>query len=177
MIVFLASGLWHGANWTFLVWGGLNGMISIVERLLTPVWRKLRKIMGFNDRSGLMKCVQSAYVIFMFGLVQVFFRSETLSQAVDFLKGLLRFDPYDLFNGKLLNYGMDPANFIITALSLLVLFCVTWLQRDGLSLRSKIETQPLILRWYLIIAAIAAVLFFGVYGPGFDASQFIYFQF
>lgn len=177
MIVFLASGLWHGANWTFLVWGGLNGMISIIERLLTPSWRKLRKLMGFNDRSGLMKCVQSAYVIFMFGLVQVFFRSETLAQAVDFLKGMLRFDPYDLFNGKLLNYGMDPANFIITALSLLVLFCVSWLQRDGVSLRAKIEAQPLLLRWSLVIAAMAVVLFFGVYGPGFDASQFIYFQF
>ena len=177
MIVFLASGLWHGADWTFLVWGGLNGMISIIERLLTPSWRKLRKTLDFNDRSGLMKCVQSAYVIFMFGLVQVFFRSETLSQAADFLKGMMRFDPYDLFNGTLMNYGMDPANFIITALSLLVLFIVSWLQRDGLSLRTKIEAQPLLLRWGLIIAAMASVIFFGVYGPGFDASQFIYFQF
>ena len=177
MIVFLVSGLWHGANWTFLVWGGLNGLISVTERLLTPLWRKARSLLHFNDRSGLMKCVQSAYVIFMFGLVQVFFRSESLGQAVDFLKGMCRFDPYDFFNGKLLNYGMDRANFVITALSLLVLFVVAWLQRDGVSLRSRIDAQPLVLRWGLVIAAIAAVVFFGVYGPGFDASQFIYFQF
>lgn len=177
MIVFLASGLWHGANWTFLVWGGLNGMISITERLLTPLWRKLRAFLGFNDRSGLMKCLQSLYVIFMFGFVQVFFRSETISQAFDFLKGMLRFNPYDLFNGKLLEYGMDRANFVITAGSLLVLFAVSWIQRDGRSLRSKIEAQPLVLRWGLIFSALAAVLFFGIYGPGFDASQFIYFQF
>ena len=124
-----------------------------------------------------MKCVQSVYVIFMFGFVQVFFRSESLKQAADFLKGMLRFDPYDLFNGKLFEYGMDRANFIIITLSLLVLFIVSWIRRDGVSLRSRIDRQPLVLRWALVIAAIAAVVFFGVYGPGFDASQFIYFQF
>ena len=177
MIVFLASGLWHGADWTFLVWGGLNGLISIIERLLTPLWRKFRVILKFDDRSALMKCVQSAYVIFMFGLVQVFFRSESVAQAVDFIKGMCRLNPYDLFNGRLFSFGLDTANFIILAAAFLVLFVVAWNQRDGSSLRAKIERQPLLLRWSLIIAAIAAVVFFGVYGPGFDASQFIYFQF
>ncbi len=177
MIVFLASGLWHGADWTFLVWGGLNGMISITERLLTPLWRKFRGALRFNDRSALMKCVQSAYVIFMFGFVQVFFRSGSLKQAADFLKGMCRWDPYDLFNGKLFTYGMDRANFMILAVSLLTQFIVSWCQRDGSSLRSHIEAQPMLLRWGLILAAIAAVLLFGVYGPGFDASRFIYFQF
>ncbi len=177
MIVFLASGLWHGANWTFLVWGGLNGLISITERLLTPLWRRLRGRLKFDDHSAGMKCVQSAYVIFMFGFVQVFFRSESLKQAVEFLKGMCRFDPYVLFNGKLFSYGMDRANFILTALSLLVLFIVAWVRRDGVSLRSRIDAQPLVIRWGLVIAAIAAVVFFGVYGPGFDAGKFIYFQF
>lgn len=177
MIVFLASGLWHGANWTFLVWGGLNGLISIIERLLTPAWRKMKTLLGFNDRSGLMKCLQSVYVIFMFGLVQVFFRAETLRQAADFLKGMFRLNPYQLFNNELLNYGLDQINFIIISLSLLTQFVVSWLQRDGNSLRSKIEIQPLVLRWSLILAAMAIVVFFGIYGPGFDASQFIYFQF
>ena len=177
MIVFLASGLWHGADWTYLVWGGLNGLISIVERLLTPLWRKCRALLKFNDRSTLMKCVQSAYVIFMFGFVQIFFRSQSTDQAKEFIQGLLRFNPYDLFNGKLFNYGLDLVNFVILAVSFVVLFVVAWIQRDGSSLRSRIEQQPLVLRWGLIIAAIGAVIFFGVYGPGFDASQFIYFQF
>lgn len=177
MIVFLASGLWHGANWTFLVWGGLNGIISITERILTPLWRRMRILMKFDDRSGLMKCMQSVYVIFMFGFVQVFFRSESIKQALDFLQGMGRLNPYDLFNGTLLKYGMDTVNFVIAALSLLILFAVAWLQRDGSSLRTKIDAQPLVLRWGLVIAAIAAVVFFGVYGPGFNAGKFIYFQF
>ena len=113
----------------------------------------------------------------MFGFVQVFFRSGSLKQALDFLRGMCRLDPYDFFNGKLLGYGMDHVNFTITALSLLVLFAVAWLTRDGSSLRDKLEVQPLVLRWGVIIAAIAVVVLFGVYGPGFDASQFIYFQF
>ena len=177
MIVFLASGLWHGADWTFLVWGGLNGMISITERLLTPLWRRMRMVLKFDDRSGLMKCAQSIYVIFMFGFVQVFFRSDSIKQAVDFLRGMCRLNPYDLFNGTLLSCGMDTVNFVITGLGFLVLFAVAWLQRDGSSLRTRIDTQPLVLRWGLVIAAIAVVVLFGVYGPGFNAGKFIYFQF
>ncbi len=177
MIVFLASGLWHGANWTFLVWGGLNGVISIIERLLTPLWRKIRKALNFDDRAAMMKCVQSAYVIFMFGFVQVFFRSESLKQAAEFLKGMCRLNFYDLFNGRVFDYGMDRANFVLAILALAVQFIVSWCRRDDVSLRSRIEAQPLILRWGLIFAAIAAVVLFGVYGPGFDASQFIYFRF
>ena len=177
MIVFLVSGLWHGANWTFLVWGGLNGLISVCERLLTPLWRKVRIKLNFNDRSALMKCVQAVYVIFMFGLVQVFFRSESLGQAFDFLRGLCRLNPYALFNGTLLNYGMDHANFIITAVSFLVLFGAAWFTRDGSSIREKLDAQPLLLRWGVILFGIAAVVLFDVYGPGFDAGKFIYFQF
>ena len=176
MLVFLASGLWHGANWTFLVWGGLNGLISITERLLTPLWRRARALLGFNDRAAGMKCLQSFYVIFMFGFVQVFFRAENLKQAFDFLKGMCRFDPYDLFNGSLFAYGMDRMNFTITAIALIVLFLVSWIQRGG-SVREKLDAQPLVIRWGVILLGIAAVVFFGVYGPGFDASQFIYFQF
>ena len=177
MIVFLASGLWHGADWTFLVWGGLNGVISIIERLLTPLWRKIRKALDFDDRAAMMKCLQSAYVIFMFGFVQVFFRSESLKQAAEFLKGMCRLNFYDLFNGRVFDYGMDRANFVLAILALAVQFIVSWCRRDDVSLRSRIEAQPLILRWGLIFAAIAAVVLFGVYGPGFDASQFIYFRF
>lgn len=176
MLVFLASGLWHGANWTFLVWGGLNGLISIIERLLTPLWRRARTLLRFNDRAAGMKCLQSFYVIFMFGFVQVFFRAENLKQAFDFLKGMCRFDPYDLFNGSLFAYGMDRMNFTITAIALMVLFLVSWIQRGG-SVREKLDAQPLVIRWGVILLGIAAVVFFGVYGPGFDASQFIYFQF
>ena len=176
MLVFLASGLWHGANWTFLVWGGLNGLISIIERLLTPLWRRARTLLRFNDRAAGMKCLQSFYVIFMFGFVQVFFRAENLKQAFDFLKGMCRFDPYDLFNGSLFAYGMDRMNFTITAIALMVLFLVSWIQRGG-SVRKKLDAQPLVIRWGVILLGIAAVVFFGVYGPGFDASQFIYFQF
>ena len=134
-------------------------------------------MLKFDDRSAGMKCVQSAYVIFMFGFVQVFFRSESLKQAGDFLKGMLRFNPYVLFNGSLFSYGMDRADFIIIAGAFLVLFIAAWIQRDGRSLRSRIDAQPLVIRWGLVIAAIAAVVFFGVYGPGFDAGKFIYFQF
>ena len=124
-----------------------------------------------------MRCVQFVYLTAAAAFTEVFFRSETIAQAVNFLKGTRFFNPYDLFNGKLFNYGMDRANFYLAAAALFVQFLVSWIQRDGDSLRSRIEVQPLFIRWGVILAAIFAVLLFGVYGPGFDAGQFIYFQF
>ncbi len=177
MIIFLVSGLWHGADWTYLIWGGLNGAISIGEHLLTPCYRRVRGLLKFDDRSNGWKCLQSVYVTILFALTVVFFRAESFTQAKEFLAGMCRFNAYKLFNGAIFDYGLDRANFLLAALALGTQFVVSFMQRGGVSLRSRIEAQPLVFRWTLIFAGIASVILFGVYGPGFDASRFVYFQF
>ncbi len=177
MIIFLVSGLWHGADWTYLIWGGLNGAISICEHLLTPCYRRVRGLLKFDDRSSGWKCVQSLYVTSLFALTVVFFRAETFTQAKEFFAGMCRLNAYKLFNGAIFDYGLDRANFLLAALALGTQFAVSFLQRGGVPLRSRIEAQPLVFRWALILAGIASVILFGVYGPGFDASRFVYFQF
>lgn len=177
MIIFLVSGLWHGADWTYLIWGGLNGAISICEHLLTPCYRRVRGLLKFDDRSSGWKCVQSLYVTILFALTVVFFRAETFTQAKEFFAGMCRLNAYKLFNGAIFDYGLDRANFLLAALALGTQFAVSFLQRGGVPLRSRIEAQPLVFRWALILAGIASVILFGVYGPGFDASRFVYFQF
>ncbi len=177
MIIFLVSGLWHGADWTYLIWGGLNGAISVCEHLLDPLYRRIRAWLKFDDRSAGWKCVQSVYVMTMFALTMVFFRAETFTQAREFFAGMRTLNVYKLFNGGIFNYGLDRANFLLAVLALGTQFVVSFMQRGGTSLRTRIEAQPLAIRWALILGGIAAVVLFGIYGPGFDASRFVYFQF
>ncbi|WP_054852472.1 MBOAT family protein [Olleya sp. ITB9] len=90
LIVFTLTGLWHGANWTFLIWGLWHGLFLIIERL------------GFNN---ILKQTHSAiahcYTLLVILLGWVFFRSETLEQATSFLVKLFSFNSktnYDYFN-------------------------------------------------------------------------------
>ncbi len=172
MIVFLTSGLWHGTDATYLVWGFLNGAISLIERALAKPFAALRIDTG---KSG-WKVIQTVYCMVCFMFTVTFFRAETVRQALDMLRGMFVFNPQILFTGQLLEYGLDRVNFAITFIAIAVLFLVSLFQRSG-SVRTKIEQQPLIIRWALIIGAVFTILLFGIYGPGFDAGQFVYLQF
>lgn len=176
MVVFLSSGLWHGANWTYVVWGGLNGLFCVLEKICDPLYQKVIQFSKIDVHSFGHKCVQALYCFVLFNTSVVFFRASTVSQALAFFKGMRVFNPQVLFNDSLFSYGLDRVNFELLFLSILVLFVVSWNQRSG-SLRDKINRQPLPFRWSVVICGILAVLLFGIYGPGFDASQFIYVQF
>ena len=63
MIVFLVSGLWHGARWSFVIWGGLNGIFQLIGDLLKPIKNWLVKVFGFN-RSSLAHKLICALVTF-----------------------------------------------------------------------------------------------------------------
>lgn len=172
LIVFLVSGLWHGAGLNFIFWGFLHGLSQVFEIMLRPLYEKTFMKMKTYGSFG----YRLAQTILTFSLVSfnwIFFRAENLNRAFAFIKGLFSYNPYILFTDDLFLYGLNRVNFEIAILSLLVLLVVSWQQRTG-SLREKIDRQPLWLRWTLIFGCLFAVLLYGIYGPGFDAADFIY---
>ncbi|WP_424244260.1 alginate O-acetyltransferase complex protein AlgI [Elusimicrobium posterum] len=80
LIVFFATGLWHGASWNFVVWGMYHGLFLVLERLL-PIEKKLR--FGF---------IRNFYAVFVVVVGWVFFRAENLTQAVLYLKKMFLFE-------------------------------------------------------------------------------------
>ncbi|MHC1772500.1 MAG: MBOAT family protein [Flexilinea sp.] len=176
LIVFLISGLWHGANWTFLIWGFLNGLYQLVEILFRPAGETIiRKLRVDIDTFG-WKIVRAAAVFFLTDFAWIFFRSNTVHDAFGFIRGLFYFNPQVFLDGRIFQYGLDRMNMQITLSALVVLLFVSWMQRSG-SLREKINRRPLWLRWLVILAGIYAILFFGIYGPNIDTTQFIYTRF
>ena len=172
MITFLASGLWHGASWTYVVWGFLHGAFQIAGDALKPL---RQRVLGFFHVKTDAFSHRVLRTVFTFGLVcfcWIFFRASSVGAAWQIVRQIL-------VGSRMLGFadmGLNAANFAVLGVAVLVLLCVSLL-REKLPLRTALARQNLWFRWGVLLCGIFAVLIFGVYGPGFDAAQFIYFQF
>ncbi|MEK7484742.1 MAG: MBOAT family O-acyltransferase [Planctomycetota bacterium] len=169
MIVFLVSGLWHGANWTFLVWGFLHG----AYQLITLRIKKYQLAAIQKKKSSLADSSPYWLTIFLvllnFHLVciaWIFFRAKTLSEAFYILTHL-----FSWTSGK----ESLALSFGNTNLALGILYIFFLLGIEGLQefFRWDIDRFPLLLRWSIYYLLIFGILYLGV----FDVHEFLYFQF
>lgn len=175
LVTFLVSGLWHGAAWHYVAWGGLHAAFQIAGNLTAPLRRRFSLTLG---QGFLARCAQRVFTLGLVTVAWVFFRADSIGQAVSFLGGIAGwFDPWVLTDGTMLRLGLDAAGWFVLFCAALVLFGVDALHERGVRLRPALARQPLVYRWFVYYAAVLTVLVFGVWGPGFAASAFVYFQF
>jgi D-alanyl-lipoteichoic acid acyltransferase DltB (MBOAT superfamily) len=177
LIVFAVSGLWHGANWTFVVWGLLNGLLQVVEAMTAEFRAFLAKLLNVDPDNWGNRFFRMVITFLLVDFCWIFFRSTDIAAAFTFIKRMFVFNPMILFNGSLLKLGLDLPNLAVLLVSLLVLLGVSIANYHGITVRHKLAEQGLVFRWAGILIAIFAVLVFGMYGPAYDASSFIYAQF
>jgi D-alanyl-lipoteichoic acid acyltransferase DltB (MBOAT superfamily) len=165
-IIFLVSGFWHGANWTFIAWGAFHAVLFLPLILLN----RNRKYTDTVAEGKFLPSVKELFQMFLtFGLVVVgwvFFRAESIGEAVGYLAGIVK---VNLFSVPLL---INRDFYIPLFVNLLILFVVEWLQRNR---QHGLEIMPsnLVLRWLIYVLICAVIYKFGE----FNYSQFIYFQF
>jgi alginate O-acetyltransferase complex protein AlgI len=166
-IIFIVSGFWHGANWTFIIWGALNAIYFLPLLLMKKNRSNLDVVAQNSFFPNIKEILQVATTFTLTTLAWVFFRSASVSDAIDYLSGIFS---SSLFSFPKNVYGF-PQYEVIT---ILVIFIFSeWVQRrkeHGLQFdNNKI---PRIIRWciYYIIIIIISV-YSGI------QQQFIYFQF
>lgn len=168
LIVFLCSGLWHGAAWTYVIWGGLHGCTQMVYNTagrLRDRWNTGTGVLGRLFRTGMT-----------FGMVTIFwifFRANTIGQAFGYFGQMFRHRRLQTFE----EMGLGRADWIVLACALLILFLVDLMHENGIRIRKKIYEKNFIFRGVVYLGIVWTILLFGVYGYQYDASQFIYFQF
>lgn len=180
MITFLASGLWHGASWNYVLWGGIHGGYQIVGEVLKPYKEKTFKKLNIQTQTIAFRAGQIILTFLLVNVAWIFFRSPSAGTAFDIIKRIgSNFNPWVFFDGSLYELGLNPKDLQVAVLAIALLAAVNlWQYRNPtLQLRAVIAEQNLLFRWMFYYAAIFVVLILGVYGPGYDASQFIYFQF
>lgn len=166
MIVFLASGLWHGAAWNFVIWGGLHGLYQIIENIMRKYKRQR------SSSSLFLKLIKTVLTFCFVDFAWIFFRANTIDDSIFVVTNLFHFGMVkDL---SLLGYDTVEAIILIIATVAVTGF-------DILSLRFDVKKffyrRSLVIRWLCYYILLFIILIFGIYGPGFDTQEFIYFQF
>lgn len=178
MIVFMLSGLWHGAQLTFVVWGAINGLYQVIGEILMPIREKVSDALGVNrDSEGF--CVLRAIVTFtMIDFSWIFFRADSLGRAVYIIKSIFNAENiWTLFDGSLYNCGLDEKNFRLMIIAVIILLIADILKRKGIRVREIILRQDGYIKCLVVSFSILLIMVFGKYGPAYNAVNFIYFQF
>ncbi|MBR3069028.1 MAG: MBOAT family protein, partial [Lachnospiraceae bacterium] len=108
----------------------------------------------------------------------VYFRAEGFHAANTIVRSMVTAkNPWVLFDGSLYTLGLDGPNFRLMIVSIFILLAADIAKRCGITIREKIIEQDYLFRWVFIACAVVFILLFGVWGPGYSAANFIYFQF
>lgn len=178
MIVFLVSGLWHGAQWTYVIWGGLNGIYQIIGNLFHSFINKWRPFTHSKPDTFSNKLLHILFTFVLIDFSWIFFRAENLSGAISIIKSIFtEYNPWILFDGSLYQCGLNQKNFTLMLLGIFLLLLADIGKYFNLKLSSLILRQEYWMRWLIIAIFICVILLFGIWGTGYNEANFIYFQF
>lgn len=178
MIVFLTSGLWHGASFAFVIWGGLHGAYQIIGDSLMPIRKKIRKLLNINPDDLGYKVVAIIITFLLAAFAFIFFRADSAGVAIKAIKSIREvYNPWVLFDGSLYTCGLDQKNFGLLMFALLILLIADICKKNNIVIREIVIKQHVFLRCMFLAIALMFILIFGIWGPAYDAAAFIYFQF
>lgn len=179
IITFCISGLWHGANWTYIMWGFCHGVLMVLENMTKNIRNKIFKFFHIDTTSFSFRLEAIIYALLVLTFTRLFFRAPDISTSFAMIKQMFsEWNPHIFIDGSLIYIaGMDAKEFIVLWLAIFVLWAISMLQEHGIKIRHTLSAQNLLFRWFIYIVAIVIIIVFGVYGEKYDASQFIYFRF
>ncbi len=179
MVTFLVSGLWHGANWTFVIWGGLHGFFQVVGKATENVKAGLYEKIGLAKHTSILMIGKMAVTFSLVSFAWIFFRAKTFVQAREIVvKIFTQFNISELSRGQILQMGLIDIECFVLAISLTALVIVDLYKFVAKrSFADWVDERNIVIRFILYIGCICSIYVFGVYGLEFDAAQFIYFQF
>jgi D-alanyl-lipoteichoic acid acyltransferase DltB (MBOAT superfamily) len=168
-VVFLVSGLWHGANWNFVIWGGLHGIYLVGSIVTENIRNSFVKIIGLSKIPKVHSFVKIFITFHLVALGWIFFRTDNVADAWYIIS--------HIFSGAELSIerfymGFSQAEFIVAILSIFFMESVHLMQ-EHIKIRKFFSERSIFFRYPVYIIILAVILLFGV----FEETDFIYFQF
>ena len=176
LVVWFATGIWHGASWNFIVWGLLNAVVILLSQECRPLYEK------FHAR---FPGIQKKYAYRIFQVVRTVLLMSSLRMLDCYRNVGLTFKMFGtMFTDwnmtaamkGLLQLGLTAADYAVVAVAVVLVLCVSLKQRRG-SIRERLYERTAAVQYLVVFALLFAILIFGAYGIGYDANQFIYNQF
>lgn len=166
IITFTISGFWHGAAWTFVVWGLLNGLYYL-PLMLKKGKGKYPNIVAYNKNLPTLKELLQIIITFsLFSFSMIFFRSNNINSAINYISNM--FVNIGLKTDVIFNLLLSPSAIMIS-----ILVIIEWIQRRK-QYALQIDQYPSFFRWPAYFASLVIFVYYGQFA---SSQQFIYFQF
>ena len=179
MVTFVVSGLWHGASWHFVFWGALQGLFIIIGDMLKPIKLWLTDRFQVRVHSFGYRFFQGVTTFGLFMISLVFFRAETVRDGFYYIQRLFtKFDIWSFANESIYTLGLDRKEMNVLWVGIFILIFVdAFYARRKAFFDTMVKSQCLAVQYVIVAVLLVMIVVFGVYGEGYDATQFIYFQF
>jgi len=176
-IVFLVSGLWHGANWTFVIWGAIHGFYLVFALITKDIRGKFTKLIRLDTIPALNVFFQISITFILTNFAWIFFRANSVSDAFFIIKHSItglsaNFSTLYHHTPMKLELGL-PRSEILIGLVAVLLMEIIHIMQYRFHIMDWIRSKPAYVRWGIYYAAIIIIVYYGVY----EKRQFIYFQF
>ncbi len=175
MFVFLVSGLWHGAAWTFVLWGGLHGVYVVGEVGTRGIRGKLARGLGLDRRPTVLAALSGLITFILVYLAWIFFRANSIADAFLLLNNLVPLGNFAELNVPWTGVVNNPAQEMALSLGLILLLVIVhWVQeQEQYWPRPFIWQRSLWFRWATYLGLALAIMNLGIT----EELPFIYFQF
>lgn len=156
------TGLWHGANYTFLIWGLLHGLLLIIYRWQIKSRKRILKKLNIDNNNILLSFTEWMLTFLFIVLAWVVFRSESVWGSMEYIKGM--FSP---------SFFSNPGDLPVTEIAIALLFLIIeFMQKDKNHALQFKKLNRVWVRWSIYAGLAIIILLFGG-----NAQKFIYFQF
>lgn len=167
MITFMISGLWHGANWTFIIWGALHGFYLVFALVTANFRNKLFNASGLQFNKTLPHLLQSLTVFVLVTFAWIFFRADSLDVAITLIRNATVIDTTQL---SITMFTENYLEFILGLALIPLLLFAEWIYHVNPTI---ISDKPNAIRYAFYLIAVLIIVNLGVFG----GNNFIYFQF
>ena len=178
-IVFIICGIWHGADASFLAWGLLHGVYTMAFGIISGI--KINKAQGkesTKEPTFTSNLVSGIITFLLVSFAWIFFGAPNMSSALGYVGRMLSMTPgVDSFAAQAADIGASRRDMIIPIYGCIVFAFDLLIARKNKRIGRAMDSLPCALRYVVLYGMIMALLLLGIYGPGYNASSFMYVSF
>ena len=176
LTVWFVTGIWHGASWNFVVWGLLNSIIMLVSQELKPLYEKADNRLGYRKLKyyKVFEIIRTTAIVCCLQMLDYY---RDIAEAFRMFFSMFTSVNYvAVFTKGMWSIGLSAADYIVIFAGVVIMFVVSLLERKC-PVRDRLAKKNYIIRYTVFLVIFLLIAVFGIYGTGYESSQFIYNQF
>ena len=166
--VWFSNGLWHGAAWSYIFFGMYHFALILTENLTTPGAKWMQQKLHMNASGKGYRLFQMLRTCVLVVIGELFFRAEGLGAGLAMFFRMVSDFRFTTVSVELLkSMSIDPMDFLIVGVTLMIVFVVSLMNERGIIVRNALQKRHTAIRWAVLYALIFYIIIFGAYGKGY----------